>query len=143
MTEEHEYDESELTISVSFRIPFAKIDQPTMGFGADVSTTRKATRRENQEISFGTAVGEALRPMLPWLDGQSFADCLIDALFDSDGLYGELEESQYCSSGERHLKEHIQGKHGELSTFILDQIKKAGEAKEELAAPVKSEVPNS
>jgi hypothetical protein len=118
-------DESEMDISVSFRIPFDKGDQESMGFGADVQTIRKVKRRDSFEISFGQAAGEALRPLLPWLDSTRFADCLIDALFDRDGIYGQQEEVAYMSSGERLLREHIQNKYSH-SAFIIERIKSEG-----------------
>ena len=123
-----EIDESEMEISVSFRIPFHKVDQESMGFGADVQTTRKVKRRDSFEISFGQAAGEALRPLLPWLNEQSFTDCLLDALCDADGIYGQQEEVRYMSRGERLLREHIQNK-WPLSSFVIEQIKSEGKEK--------------
>ena len=118
-------DESEMEISVLFRIPFDKEDQESMGFGADVQTIRKVKRRESFEICFGTAAGEALRPLLPWLNIQLFTDCLLDALFDANGIYGQQEEVLYRSRGERLLREHIQNKYPH-SSMVLDQIKLEG-----------------
>ena len=120
-----ERDESEMEISVSFRIPFHKGDQESMGNGADVQTIRKVKRRDSFEISFGQAAGEALRPLLPWLDSTFFADCLLSALFDADGIYGQQEEVAYMSSGERLLREHIQNKYPH-SSLIIEQIKSEG-----------------
>ena len=121
-------DESEMQISVSFRIPFNKVTQESMGFGADVQTTRKVKRRDSFEISFGQAAGEALRPLLPWLDIQMFTDCLLDALFDADGIYGQQEEVFYRSSGERLLREHIQNKWPH-SAYVIEKIKAEGKEK--------------
>ena len=125
-----ERDESEMEISVSFRIPFHKGDEESMGNGADVQTIRKVRRRDSFEISSGHAAGESLRPLLPWLDAELFTDCLLSALFDEDGIYGQQEEVEYRSSGERLLREHIQNKYPH-SALIIEKIKSEGKEKPE------------